>query len=398
METIFSVSELTDALKDIIEGSFDTITLEGEISNWRPAASGHCYFTLKDAHAAISAVMFKGKAHSLSFTPEDGMLVQASGNLSLYAQRGQYQIIVENMRMAGAGAILQMLEERKKALAAEGLFDAESKKKLPFFPFTIGVVTSHTGAVIRDILQITRRRNPRVSVLVLPCAVQGTEAGRDIAGLIRAANAYALCDVLIVGRGGGSLEDLLPFSEEDVVRAISESAIPVISAVGHEIDWALTDFAADVRAPTPSAAAELAVPELNSISAFLAESKTTFANTMHFHIEHIRSMLAQFSTESLELLFRRIEQPILQSFDDAKEDLLANMQELTATYRRKIESCVKDLEGANPKAILARGYAMVRHADSKKNIHRANEVHAGTKIEVIPAEGVICATVESVSG
>ena len=230
-EQIFSVSQITDLIKDILESSFRNIKIEGEISNWRPSAAGHIYFTLKDNNAQIKAVMFRGSAYKLNFRPKDGDKVCCTGSLSVYAPQGNYQIIVNSMEPVGSGNILQMLEERKRKLAAEGLFDSDRKRQLPLFPRTIGVVTSPTGAAIRDILNVTRRRNSTIDVVVLPAIVQGEGAADTIVKMIEIANFYQMCDVLIVGRGGGSLEDLLPFSEETVVRAIANSKIPTISAV-----------------------------------------------------------------------------------------------------------------------------------------------------------------------
>lgn len=234
-DNVFTVSELTSNIKDLLEGRFSHITLEGEISNCKPASTGHLYFYLKDENALISAVMFKGRMRTLNFTPADGTLVRARGSISVYPPRGNYQIIVESMELAGTGNILLMLEERKRRLVAEGLFDQDKKRPLPYFPQRVAVVTSPTGAALRDILQIMRRRNPKISVTVLPCQVQGADAAPAIANMIKVANVHNMADVLIVSRGGGSLEDLLPFSEEVVVRAVAESQIPVVSAVGHEI-------------------------------------------------------------------------------------------------------------------------------------------------------------------
>ena len=304
-----TVSQLTDLIKEFLESSFPDLTIEGEISNYRPSSTGHIYFTLKDDKAAISAVMFKTRSKSLTFTPQDGMKVKVTGSLSVYAQRGSYQIIVNSMEELGTGNILQLLEERKKRLAMEGLFDSENKKSLPFFPLKIGVVTSPTGAALRDILQIVKRRNKLVSVIVLPCPVQGNDAAPYIAQQIKTANEFNIADVLIVGRGGGSLEDLLPFSEEEVVRAVAASEIPVISAVGHEIDWALSDFAADVRAPTPSAAAELAVPLLSEVKETIERSSNELIRGISTKIDNYKILVKSFSPENLELRFRSIEQP-----------------------------------------------------------------------------------------
>jgi exodeoxyribonuclease VII large subunit len=393
LPAILSVSELTDYIKEILESAFPMVTIEGEISNCRPSSTGHLYFVLKDDKSSISAVMFKGKMRSLSFTPADGMLVQASGQLSVYALRGSYQIIVDTMTAAGTGAILKQLEERKQRLAAEGLFDSERKRKLPAFPAVVGVITSPTGAALRDILQITARRNNSVSVVVLPCQVQGQDAAAAIQQQIEAANEWHLADVLIVGRGGGSLEDLLPFSDERVVRAIAASAIPTVSAVGHEIDWALSDFAADVRAPTPSAAAELVIPEKDAIIDSILRITETLTRTLQSKLERMRLLVNAFSTEAMELRFRSIEQPLLMRFDDAKVALLNNMKALVDANRLRIDNTVRDLVSANPKTILARGYAMVRSADTGRIIRSNRDTAPGQTIEIIPAEGKITANV-----
>ena len=392
-DTVFSVSSLTARLRDLLEGAFPAITLEGEISNYRPNASGHLYFTLKDEGAQISAVMFRGRAAGLTFAPKDGMKVRCKGSVSVYAPRGNYQVIITAMEIAGEGNILQILENRKRQLAAEGLFARERKVRLPFFPRTVGVVTSPTGAALRDILQITRRRNTCVSVVILPALVQGDGAAETIARQIETANDFALCDVLIVGRGGGSLEDLLPFSEERVVRAIAASEIPVVSAVGHEIDWALSDYAADVRAPTPSAAAELVVPVQGDIVQRLALCRTELYDAMHARIERMKLLVKSFDPYHLEVRFRTIEQPLLARLDAAKTALSEQIRRKTADTRDRIAHCVQMLESASPQTILARGYAMVRDGATKKIIRRAQDTATGSTIEIVPAEGIIRATV-----
>lgn len=390
---IFTITELTTAIKDLLEGSFGPLTLKGEISNYRPSSTGHLYFTLKDENAAISAVMFKNNIRSLAFTPKDGILVQATGRLSVYPQRGSYQIIIETMSIAGEGAILQMLEERKRRLAAEGLFNTERKKTLPPFPHTIGVITSPTGAALRDILQITRRRSRNISVVILPCAVQGEHAGKGIAAMLRAANKYDIADVLIVGRGGGSLEDLLPFSDESVVRAIAESNIPVVSAVGHEIDWALSDFAADIRAPTPSAAAELVTPLQEQLQDDIHGMADVLYRTIRSKIDAVRTQLKLFAPESLELRFRSIEQPRLLRFDSAKEELFSAMQQKIQQLHQRTENAKRDLQASNPKTILQRGYAVVTNAQTGCVIRSWQDVHTGSTITIQPATGIITGTV-----
>ena len=389
-----TVSQLTDLIKEFLESSFPDLTIEGEISNYRPSSTGHIYFTLKDDKAAISAVMFKTRSKSLTFTPQDGMKVKVTGSLSVYAQRGSYQIIVNSMEELGTGNILQLLEERKKRLAMEGLFDSENKKSLPFFPLKIGVVTSPTGAALRDILQIVKRRNKLVSVIVLPCPVQGNDAAPFIAQQIKTANEFNLADVLIVGRGGGSLEDLLPFSEEEVVRAVAASEIPVISAVGHEIDWALSDFAADVRAPTPSAAAELAVPLLSEVNETIERSSNELIRGISTKIDNYKILVKSFSPENLELRFRSIEQPLLQRFEDAKDSLILSMNDLLTQRKQQLKIATNTLEQISPKTILERGYSLV--FDEKGNIVKnANQVKPDSKIIINPAKGKIFANVES---
>ena len=395
-DKIFTVSELNGIIKEILEG-FPVITLEGEISNYRPNSSGHLYFNLKDNSSIISAVMFRGAAYSLSFAPKDGMKVQVTGKLSVYGPQGKYQIIISKMSIAGEGDILRMIEERKRKLAAEGLFDQTKKKKLPAFPKTIGIVTSPTGAALRDILQLTKRRNKCISVNIFPALVQGTDAAATIAQQIKTANTFNLCDVLIVGRGGGSLEDLLPFSEECVVRAIAESHIPVVSAVGHEIDWALSDYAADLRAPTPSAAAEIVVPQLSEIKTILLQySNELYENSMN-RVEKIKLMIKSFKPENLEMQFRSIEQPLLQRFDNAKEGLFQNIIQKLRDTRQYIENCETVLENASPQTIFNRGYSMVRNKNSGEIVRSTENIQEGTELEIVPASGKITATVTSIS-
>lgn len=395
-DKIFSVTEINGLIKDMLEGSFPQLTIEGEISNYRPNSTGHLYFTLKDSANQISAVMFRGYANYLNFKIQDGMKVQCTGKLTVYGAQGKYQINVTKMSVAGEGAILEELEDRKRKLAAEGLFDQAKKKPLPLFPRTIGIVTSPTGAALRDILQITKRRNKCVSVVVLPAVVQGSDAAETIARQIYTANREALCDVLIVGRGGGSLEDLLPFSEEIVVRAVASSEIPVVSAVGHQIDWALSDYAADVRAPTPSAAAELVVPELSAVVQFIQQNSKNLYDSIKDRLEKIKLMVKNFDPQNLELQVRTIEQPLLSRFDNAKDALFQNIIQKIRDTRQRIDNCVTVLENASPQTILDRGYSMVRNKETKKIIRSNIDVELGNEIEIIPAKGKITAKVEKI--
>lgn len=392
-EIVYTVSQLNAVLKSVIEESFPTITLEGEISNFRPNTTGHLYFTLKDKNSQISAVMFRFRATSLTFVPKDGMLVRCKGTLSVYEPRGTYSIVINSMELAGEGNILLMLEQRKRLLASEGLFDESRKKPLPIFPKTVGVVTSSTGAALRDIMQIIRRRNPTTGITIFPAIVQGSDAAASIAKQIEVANRFNMCDVLIVGRGGGSLEDLLPFSEEIVVRAVSNSKIPVISAVGHEIDWALCDFAADKRAPTPSAAAELCTPVKTEVIAYLQNKQNDFYTAIKSRIENLKLMVKQFSPENMEARFRSIEQPLLYRFDVAKEELLNKMSERLKDTRIYIEKMKNILEASNPSLILEKGFSMVRDKTTGKIIRGIEDTNIGAEIEIIPAKGKISATV-----
>ncbi len=389
---VFSVSQITSLIKEILETSFRTITIEGEISNWRPSSSGHIYFTLKDNVSQIKAVIFRSAAYKLSFNPKDGDKVRCTGNLTVYAAQGNYQIVISKMEPVGAGNILQMLEERKRKLAQEGLFDSEKKRPLPLFPKTIGVVTSPTGAAIRDILNIAKRRNPKINIIVLPAIVQGEGAAQTIIKMIEIANFYKLCDILIVGRGGGSLEDLLPFSEENVVRAVSSSKIPVISAVGHEIDWALCDYAADFRAPTPSAAAEMAIPVLEDIKIELKNYKEDLYNNINRIVKNTRLLIKSFNPDSLEIKFRNIQQPLLNRFETAKSSLFENIKNKIKDYRSIIVNSKTVLENASPQTIFDRGYSMV--TDEKGNVIRnENQVSAGDEIKITLAKGKLSASV-----
>jgi len=394
-EQIFSVTQITDLIKEILETSFRTITIEGEISNWRPSAAGHVYFTLKDSASQMSAVMFRGNTMYLKFRPKDGDKVRCTGSITVYGPRGNYQLMVTKMEIAGSGNILQMLEERKRKLAEEGLFDSDKKKAIPQFPKTIGVVTSPTGAAIRDILQITKRRNPTVNVTVLPAIVQGDGAADTIVKMIEIANWYKVCDVLIVGRGGGSLEDLLPFSDETVVRAVANSEIPVISAVGHEIDWAICDYAADIRAATPSAAAEIAVPLLADIKQELSDYKNEYYETIKLKLEKTRLMVKTFDPQALEIRFRNIEQPLLNRFAISKEVLVTNLKDKIKDYRNRLANSVTILENASPETIFKRGYSMVTTKDGKI-IREATQVAVGEEITITPFSGKITSTVNKV--
>ena len=392
-----TVSELTELIRRTLEGGFPQVVVEGELSNYRPSSTGHLYFTLKDAGASIQAIMFRNRIRFLGFEPKDGMLLKVRGSLSVYAQRGTYSIVVEDMERSGEGDILAMLEERKRKLAAEGLFAEERKRPIPRFPETVAVVSSPTGAALRDILNILKRRARGIRVVILPAPVQGAEAAPIIARRIEQANHWRMADVLIVGRGGGSLEDLLPFSEEVVVRAVASSRIPVVSAVGHEIDWALSDFAADLRAPTPSAAAELVSESreetLHNVRAMAKELLSSINN----RIERVRLLARPFRADDLEYRFRSILQPRLMRFDEARDAVIENMQERTTELRRRLQLTRTGLEAASPLAVLERGFSVVRLQRNGKPgpvIRRAEDVQNGDTLVIRPMEGLITALTE----
>lgn len=377
-DKIFSVTEITGLIKDTLEEGFRNIRITGEISNCRPSSTGHLYFTLKDKNAMISAVMFKGRQKGLAFTPKDGMLVKASGNISVYAQRGSYQIICDSIEKAGEGELLAMLEERKKRLAAEGLFSLERKKPLPMFPSKIAVVTSPTGAAIRDILRVTGRRNSSLNIVVLPAPVQGDTSAAKIAEQIRRADDFKLGEVIIIGRGGGSLEDLLPFSDEAVVRAVAECSLPVISAVGHEIDSSLSDLAADVTAPTPSAAAEIVSTGREELEVRVKQLYDSITVEVKRQTERIRLLASKYSGANLEESFFILIQPSLSRFDDLKEDLLSSFSDRIREQRHRLDSSMKELFAVSPQAILERGYTIMTEKLSGKLISSAADAKPGS--------------------
>jgi exodeoxyribonuclease VII large subunit len=394
IEKHLTVSELTEQIRTCLEGSFSYVCVEGELSNCRPASSGHLYFSLKDFNAKIDAVMFKNKLRSLTFEPKDGMLLRVRGTLSVYAPRGTYSIVCEEMEIAGAGEIFAMLEKRKQKLAALGLFDEERKKPLPRFPAVVGVVSSPTGAAVRDIINILARRAGGIKVIILPAPVQGDEAAALIAARIKQANQWKMADVLIVGRGGGSPEDLLPFSDEEVVRAVAESEIPVVSAVGHEIDWALSDHAADMRAPTPSAAAELVSESRAAITDTIHTMIESFKSVICARIERARLLLKPFDLRDLEYRFRAILQPRLIRLDDAKDALINAISDRKENLRTRIALAAAVIEAVNPLAAMERGFSVVTDSNGKL-VRDSKKVKKGERLFIRPLKGKINAIVES---
>ncbi len=398
-----SVSELSTALKRTIEGAFDHVRVRGEISGFKRHGSGHCYFTLKDDSACIDAVIWRSQAGALRFAPEDGIEVVATGRLTTYPARSRYQIVVERLELAGQGALMALLDRRRQALAAEGLFDAARKRKLPFAPRLIGVVTSPTGAVIRDILHRLEDRFPR-RVLVWPVRVQGETSAAEVAAAIRGFNALApgatpaRPDLLIVARGGGSIEDLWAFNEEEVVRAVAESGIPTISAVGHETDTSLCDFAADVRAPTPTAAAELAVPVrsdlLGQVRELGARAERCARRALERSGEQLEACLRHWplreellapQQQRLDELGERLPRALRGRLDRARGELghaagALRPGLLVAAHRRareRLDALWRVAALAHPNRPLDRGYARIEDRAGRTLISAEAERQAG---------------------
>ena len=379
-----TITQLNHYIKEVFDDNtfLNKIYLMGEISNFKAHTRGHLYFTLKDDNSRINAVMFSYNTNKLKFQPVDGMKVLVSGKISVYEATGSYQIYVEDMQQDGLGNLYVEFEKLKKKLAAEGLFDQDKKKKIPKTPNRIGIVTASTGAAIRDILTTIKRRYPICETILFPSLVQGAEAARDIVRNIELANTYDI-DTLIVGRGGGSIEDLWPFNEEIVARAIYNSRVPVISAVGHEIDFTIADFVADLRAPTPTAAAELAVPNIDTINTYLENVVNRSTLSINNCIDSKKQLLQGFMTsyvlkkptamyeikeQSLDFLIDRLNKEIGLILDNQKIRLFKNINSYVLTnpeilYKFKeqnLSHIINKLDVLNPMNTLKRGYAIVK--------------------------------------
>ena len=402
-----SVSELSTALKRTVENAFDHVRVRGEISGFKRVGSGHCYFTLKDESACIDAVIWRGNASALRFQPEDGIEVVATGKLTTYPARSRYQIVVERLELAGQGALMALLDKRKRALAAEGLFAQARKRRLPFAPRSIGVVTSPTGAVIRDILHRLEDRFP-CHVRLWPVPVQGEGAAAQIAAAIRGFNALAdPPDLLIVARGGGSIEDLWAFNEEEVVRAVAASAIPVISAVGHETDTSLCDFAADVRAPTPTAAAEIAVPVrselLGQVRDLGRRSERCARRTLERAGEQLHTCLRHWpereallapQQQNLDELAERLPRALRGRLDRARGELghaggalrPGLLVAIEQRARERLKALWRVAEAAHPNRPLERGYARVEDRDGRVLVS-AEAAREAQRLSLVFADG-----------
>jgi exodeoxyribonuclease VII large subunit len=394
--TVLSVSELTDQIKGRLEGEFSNLRVEGEISNFRPSSTGHYYFSLKDKNAVIQAVMFRGRLGHLTFFPSDGNLVKVRGSLSVYPPRGAYQIICDSMEKSGEGDILALLEARKRRLASEGCFDAARKKPLPSFPRRIAVITSPTGAALQDILKVSRRRNPGIDILILPAPVQGSEAAAILTARLKTAPLFEDVEAVILGRGGGSLEDLLPFSDEDLVRAVADCPLPVVTAVGHEIDTCLADLAASAFASTPSAAAEMLFPARPPLQFKIGEYKRRMHREMINRTASVRLLLGKFTAEDMDRRLRpRLRDQALR-IDELRESLNSGIREALRSRRRRVELLAVEMTAASPQAALKRGFALLRDGETGRPVDRLEKTRPGAPLTAELAGGRLLTRVEKV--
>jgi len=438
---IWTVSQLTRRVKGALESQIGSVWVAGEISNWRVSPAGHSYFTLKDEGSQLRAVMFRGRLSQVKFEVENGLEVLAYGAISVYEQRGEYQIVCEELQPRGMGALQLAFEKLKAKLEAEGLFAPERKKPLPLLPRRIGIVTSPTGAAIRDMLNVIGRRFAHVHVLIYPARVQGDGAAAEIVAGIRALDEYGV-DVMIVGRGGGSLEDLWSFNEEPVVRAIAAANTPIISAVGHETDFTLADFAADLRAPTPSAAAELVVQEQEALAQAVVDHQRRLTRALDAAVARLRARLDRAHGS---FVFRRPEEllrQLRQRTDDARMSLGQTVQQRVGDERYRVDKAVRalallspaaqvhraherlasmrarllgaglripvrkradlrtraaQLDALSPLAILGRGYSVTWKAPGDVLVRRADQLKPGDAIRVRFGEGSAEATVQKIT-
>ncbi len=437
-QQIYTVAEITRAIKFSLETDFHQVWIEGEISNLRIPSSGHMYFALKDKESQIKAVMFRSSKSQLKFEPEDGQNIIARGNISVYEPRGEYQLVIDYLEPKGIGALQLAFEQLKEKLSKEGLFDDEFKKALPLLPQKIGIVTSPTGAAIRDMLKVIDRRFHNVHILIVPVKVQGEGAAREIAEAIRDLSPIKGIDVIIIGRGGGSIEDLWAFNEEVVARAIFETKIPIISAVGHEIDFTISDFVADLRAPTPSAAAELVVKEkihllenivslnkrlLTSAKTMLSESRAHFKNLTSRKVLLDPLAPLREKQQKLDDIKLRLERGIKISIDMLKNRigsnkkhlsllnplpkiklqrtlLLENKKKMTtqmklvlSLFRNSLQATMKRLNSVSPLSVLERGFSICRAHPAGKILKNSRKVSKGEVVKVQLWKGKLLCTV-----
>ena len=393
-QNVLSITQLTEYIRGRLDDDpfLGQVAVRGEISNYKVYPSGHHYFTLKDEGAALKCVMFKSSAMRLRFRPDNGMKVIAMGKVTVYPRDGAYQLYCAAMAMDGVGDLYAAFEQLKKKLAAQGLFDPAHKKPLPKCPGTIGVVTSSAGAAVHDMLRILRKRYPLTKVRLLPVRVQGAEAPGEIAAAIRYANRYRLADLLIVGRGGGSIEDLWAFNDELVAHAIYESEIPVISAVGHEPDVTISDYVADLRAATPSNAAELAVPDQDALRQNLDAMSSAMASALSRQLKAARQHLNVLSqSPALRSPTGYIEQRE-KSLELLKNRLIAAQNQSITRKNQRYIAAVSKLDAMSPLKVLTRGYSMAQ-TEAGEVLRSVRQVELGERISVLLSDGKLSATV-----
>ena len=388
--TVLTVSAVTRYIKNLMEQdeTLQEVFVRGEISNFKRHYSGHCYFTLKDSEATLRAVMFRGRAQFLKFEPKDGLKVIAGGQISLFERDGQYQLYVEQLIPEGMGELSLAFAQLRDKLTAEGLFEENRKKPLPLLPSTVGMVTSPTGAAVRDIVTVAKRRHPGIPLVLYPVQVQGPEAPGQIAEAIKRLDRSKMVDVIIVGRGGGSLEELWAFNDERVVRAIADAHTPIVSAVGHQTDYTLSDFAADQRAATPSQAAELVVPDVRELIKYITAMGTTMHSRMQKILDNRRARLDRcldsrvFSRpESLLADQRQLVDGLLQRMPQA-------LKALVLTKQHRLSLAAEKLTVLSPLGVLARGYSIARTLDGDV-VRRAAEVSPGQLLDIVLHNGML---------
>lgn len=397
-ERVYTVSEVTSLVKEVLESSLPLFWVEGEISNFTHHRSGHMYFSLKDERSKLPAVMFKFKNQALRFVPKDGLKVVAWGQIRVYEPSGRYQLYVEQMRPAGVGDLAAAFEKLKAKLSAEGLFDAERKRPIPRFPGTVAVVTSPTGAAVRDVIRVVKARWPSTRLVVVPASVQGNSAAPEIAEAMRLVDEWGGADVMIVGRGGGSLEDLWAFNEEGVARAISAAVTPVVSAVGHEVDFTIADFVADVRAATPSNAGELVVSDradiLRAVSSSVERLRNGVARGMTARWDRVRSTLSAYGMRAPARLVERFSERV----DELSGRLASRARDRVALAGQRLGQALAELRLADPTNILGRGFAAVALLPALSPVRSVRDVGAGASVRVTVRDGAFDCLVESVEG
>ena len=397
IDSIYTVSDVNRIIKQMIEtrAEFFNIQLRGEVSNFRKYASGHCYFTLKDKNSVIKAVMFRGRASELKFLPKDGDQVLAIGRIGVYERDGIYQLYVDIMIASSAGDLMVAYEKLKQKLEQEGLFSSARKREIPAQPQKIGIITSQSGAAIHDIITVSKRRSPGVKLVFFPVKVQGEDAGLEIVKAINFMNKHKLADVLIVGRGGGSIEDLWAFNEERVVRAIASSEIPVVTAIGHETDFTLADFAADRRAATPSQAAEIVVPNVWELFRHLEQLNQRNIRAVTALVERNESKILEISNS---LVFKEPDRWLADkkiAVDNCLNRIFLSMNRIQQEFEHKYALLVTRLDASSPLNIMSRGYSIARKADGTI-IKTIDAINIGESIETVTKDGFILSAVTDV--